>query len=67
MSAVTCEVGTNDRSTPRYGLRRFLDSESVLPIEFEAELSGFAELMRRIRRGLGTEPAPSANLNARGH
>ncbi len=67
VSAVTCEVGTNDSSTPRYGLRRFLDSESVLPIEFEAELSGFAELMRRVGRGLGRKSTTSANPDARGH
>jgi len=67
LSAVTCEVGTNDGSTPRYGLRRFLDSESVLPIEFEAELAGFSEVLRRLRSRLRKKSVPSANPNARGH
>jgi len=67
VSAVTCEVGMNSRSTPRYGLRRFLDSESVHAIEFEAELAGFSEILRRFRRLLGKQPAPSANLDAQGH
>ncbi len=48
-SATTCELGLNDRCTPRFGLRRFLDSETVSEIEFEAEISGFAELIRRAR------------------
>ncbi len=45
-SATTCEGGLNDARTPRYGLRRFLDGERVRPIEFEAEISGFATLLR---------------------
>jgi hypothetical protein len=67
LSAVTCDVGMNDGSTPRYGLRRFLDSESVFPIEFEAELAGFSELLRRLRRFLGKQPLPTANPRAWGH
>ena len=31
-------------------IRRFLDSESVAQITFEAELSGFLEIMRWLRR-----------------
>ena len=54
-SATTCEVGLNDARTPCYGLRRFLDAETVRAIEFEAEISGFAELLRHagllLRRG----------------
>jgi peptidoglycan/xylan/chitin deacetylase (PgdA/CDA1 family) len=46
-SATTCETGLNTRETPQFGLRRFLDAESVSQIEFEAELSGFSELLRR--------------------
>ena len=49
-TATTCEVGLNDRSTHPYALRRFLDSERIDPIEFEAEVSGFAELLRGARR-----------------
>jgi peptidoglycan/xylan/chitin deacetylase (PgdA/CDA1 family) len=48
-SAVTCDSGLNDPKTPRYALRRFLDDETVPQIEFEAELSGFCDLVRRLR------------------
>jgi peptidoglycan/xylan/chitin deacetylase (PgdA/CDA1 family) len=57
-SATTCEVGLNDVRTPRYGLRRFLDMETVSELEFEAELSGFAELMRRMLRRRVRSSAP---------
>ncbi len=45
-SATTCLPGSNAPETPPYGLRRFLDSEGVRPIEFDAELAGFGELIR---------------------
>jgi hypothetical protein len=32
--------------TPLLGLRRFLDSENISQIEFEAELCGFAQFLR---------------------
>ncbi len=47
-SATTCEVGLNDRSTHPLGLKRFLDSETISQVEFEAEISGFAELVRKL-------------------
>jgi peptidoglycan/xylan/chitin deacetylase (PgdA/CDA1 family) len=48
-SAVTCDRGLNDRGTPLLALRRFGDDESLSRIEFEAELSGFAEMVRKCR------------------
>jgi peptidoglycan/xylan/chitin deacetylase (PgdA/CDA1 family) len=48
-TATTCEAGLNDARTPALGLRRFLDHPDVSPITFEAELSGFLELARRMR------------------
>ena len=43
-------------------MRRFLDAETVREIEFEAEISGFTELLRRaralLRRGAAAPPAP---------
>ena len=47
-SATTCDLGLNTKETSRYKLNRFLDSEHCSEIEFEAELSGFAEILRRI-------------------
>jgi peptidoglycan/xylan/chitin deacetylase (PgdA/CDA1 family) len=47
-SAVTCERGLNYAATPRFGLKRFGDDEGLSEIEFEAELSGFAEILRRL-------------------
>ena len=48
-SATTCEAGFNYHVTPRLGLKRILDEESLSQIEFEAELSGIFELRRRLR------------------
>ena len=48
-SATTCLSGSNASETPRYGLKRFLDSEAVDDIEFDAELSGFSELTRALK------------------
>lgn len=49
-SATTCEVGLCDERTPRLLLPRFLDSEEIPQIVFEAELSGFLDIARRCRR-----------------
>jgi peptidoglycan/xylan/chitin deacetylase (PgdA/CDA1 family) len=49
-SATTCLSGLNRSDTPRYGLRRFLDNESVAFIEFKAELAGFNEILRWLRK-----------------
>ncbi len=63
-SATTCEVGLNRRGDHPYALRRFMDGSSVSQIEFEAELAGFAELVRRARnrlrrtRSSGARPSP---------
>jgi peptidoglycan/xylan/chitin deacetylase (PgdA/CDA1 family) len=46
-SATTTLPGLNETKTPRYRLKRILDGDNVEPIEFEAEICGFAELMRR--------------------
>lgn len=47
-TATTTEPGFNGPETPRLELTRFLDSETVSDLEFEAELSGFYELIRRL-------------------
>ena len=49
-SATTCLSGFNYPNTERFALRRFLDGEHISQVEFEAELSGFLELMRKLRR-----------------
>ena len=48
-SATTCEPGLNYDFTPTLLLGRFLDSESVHQIEFEAEMFGYLELLRKLR------------------
>lgn len=45
-SATTCDAGLVTPGDSHFGLRRFLDGESVSDIEFEAEISGFAGLVR---------------------
>jgi peptidoglycan/xylan/chitin deacetylase (PgdA/CDA1 family) len=51
-SATTCIAGFNYPTTEPLALHRFLDGENITPVEFEAELSGFLELMRQGRRAL---------------
>lgn len=50
-TATTTKTGFNYRDTPPLELRRFLDSEAVSDLEFEAEMTGFLELLRRRRYG----------------
>ena len=45
-SATTTNPGFNRKDTPRFELLRFLDSELISDLEFEAEMSGFFELIR---------------------
>jgi peptidoglycan/xylan/chitin deacetylase (PgdA/CDA1 family) len=49
VTATTLLPGLNFRRTPPHELRRILDGEPVSQIEFEAEMSGFMELLRRGR------------------
>lgn len=51
-SATTCVAGLARRSSNRLALPRILDDNRVSRIEFEAELSGFTELLRRSRARL---------------
>ncbi|MGZ6163204.1 MAG: ATP-grasp domain-containing protein [Myxococcaceae bacterium] len=48
-SATTCDPGMNRRGDSLLTLRRFLDSSETSQLEFEAELSGFSELLRKGR------------------
>jgi peptidoglycan/xylan/chitin deacetylase (PgdA/CDA1 family) len=47
-SATTCLRRLNRRDTPILQLCRFLDSERFSMLEFEAEMSGFMDLTRRV-------------------
>ena len=60
-SATTTRHGFNYPDTPKMLLNRFLDSESISDIEFEAELCGFFETLRRF--GIRIEPAPPGRSN----
>jgi hypothetical protein len=51
-SATTCDAGLNSHRNAPLALKRFLDSEDILGIEFEAEIYGFAEIVRRVKRWL---------------
>jgi peptidoglycan/xylan/chitin deacetylase (PgdA/CDA1 family) len=62
-SATTCQPGLNTRSTPRFALFRFLDSEDISHIEFEAEVYGFAEALRIVRR-IFKRPLPARESEA---
>jgi peptidoglycan/xylan/chitin deacetylase (PgdA/CDA1 family) len=51
-SATTIDPGLNYRHTSRFALRRLVDGGSVSEIEFAAEMTGFMELVRLLRRRL---------------
>lgn len=46
VSATTCLPGLNSQHTPRHALRRFLDGANIHQLEFEANLCGFADIIR---------------------
>lgn len=49
-TATTCEAGFCDHTTNPRALPRFLDSENVPQIVFEAEVCGILELLRKVRK-----------------
>lgn len=49
-TATTCDTGLVSVDAPKFELKRFLDGEQVSDLEFEAEMSGFADLARRALR-----------------
>jgi peptidoglycan/xylan/chitin deacetylase (PgdA/CDA1 family) len=51
-SAATCELGLNYAGTSPYRLFRSGDDEGLSQIEFEAEMYGFTELLRFLKRRL---------------
>jgi hypothetical protein len=64
-SATTCDPGLNRHGDSPFTLRRFLDDSRISQLEFEAELSGFAELLRtgralveRVRGRVGRPEVP---------
>ena len=58
-SATTCKSGHNDAETHVFALNRFLDSDDIHPLEFEAEMTGYLELMRKLRRPVRPRAAAS--------
>lgn len=67
-SAVTCDLGLNDPGAEPLALKRFGDSEALSQIEFEAELCGIAEILRKIHRriaGLARKRAKGQNPRLR--
>ena len=53
LSATTCDPGMNRTGQNPYLLRRFLDSESISEIEFEANICGVFELAELARTLIG--------------
>jgi len=51
-SATTCDPGFNGPGTPPLRLHRYLDNELTSDIEFEAEVVGVRELLRRTRAAI---------------
>jgi|APEBP8051073178_1049388.scaffolds.fasta_scaffold05601_3 Polysaccharide deacetylase. len=53
VTATTCDPGLNTPATPPYALGRFLDFQPIPQIVFEAEVSGFGNLLRRAAGRVG--------------
>ncbi|GAC1337923.1 MAG: hypothetical protein NVSMB23_05030 [Myxococcales bacterium] len=51
-TATTCDVGFSSADTPLLGLRRVFDGAHVSALQFEAEMHGFNELLRRTKARL---------------
>ena len=51
-SATTIDPGLNYSDTSPFALRRLVDGGSVSDIEFDAEMTGFMEVVRSLRRRL---------------
>ena len=49
-SATTTEIGLVDYKTPKYAMPRILDGQNISELEFEAEMCGFMEMIRTLRR-----------------
>lgn len=49
-SATTTDIGLVDEKTPPYAMPRIMDGQDVSELEFEAEMSGFLELTRLLRK-----------------
>jgi peptidoglycan/xylan/chitin deacetylase (PgdA/CDA1 family) len=60
VSATTCDSGFNNSGNSMLLLKRYLDNEYTSDIEFEAEITGVRELLRRLRSALLRSAAPPA-------
>jgi hypothetical protein len=61
-SATTIEPGLNYRNTSHFALRRLVDGGPVSDIEFAAEMTGFMEVVRVLRRRLRLGRGQNAEL-----
>lgn len=63
-SATLIDTGLVSASSHRFALKRILDGQDIDQLEFEAEMSGFLEILRTAKRALtpGREaPSPAAD------
>jgi peptidoglycan/xylan/chitin deacetylase (PgdA/CDA1 family) len=50
ISATTCELGLNYPGTSLLKLRRIMDANNIADVDFEAEMSGFKDVLRFLMR-----------------
>jgi len=62
-SATTCDAGLNYENTSLLALNRFLDGNPVHQIEFEAEMYGYLEILRKVRNFLSGKRSFSKNYD----
>jgi peptidoglycan/xylan/chitin deacetylase (PgdA/CDA1 family) len=63
-TATTCDVGFSTADTPLLGLKRVFDGAHVSDLEFEAEMHGFSEIMRRTKAKVGGLRGKLSGLSA---
>jgi len=62
-SATTIDPGLNYSDTSPFALRRLVDGGSVSDIEFDAEMTGFMEVVRSLRRRLRAGQGEEARVS----
>lgn len=62
VSAATTVQGLNRTGSSPYALRRLMDSEEISDLEFEAEMSGFFEIVRYVKHLFRGAPVPLMRL-----
>ena len=65
VSATTCDPGLNGADASVMLMKRFVDSDQAADIDFEAEICGVREILRRVRASAQTFPPSPCDVDWR--